>query len=111
MLTGSLPATTNFGTWVETVEFLDTEDNEPIDFSICEDIVLVLYDQWSGSAALTLSKGAGTITTPAPGIIQWRAEAGNMGGFNTGTYQVQLTAFEDDDAVPLMMSSVTIVGL
>lgn len=111
MITGSLPPTSNFGTWVETVEYLDREDNEPIDFSTCEDIILVLYDQWSGAPALTLSKRRGEVTTPAPGIIQWRAEVGNMSGFNTGTYQVQLTAFEDDDAVPLMMSSVTIVGL
>ena len=110
MITGALPAASNFGTWIESVEVLDAEDNQPIDFSIYDDIVLEIIHGFTGSPVMSLSKICGNITTPAPGIIEWRAEGGAMSTVGEGTYKVNIYVKDNGSVLPVLLSSISIVG-
>ena len=112
MFVHALPPTTNFGVWEVTMEFTDTEDIEPIDFSIYPNIRLEVLDPFSGAIAMALTKTRGQITTPAPGIIEWRATAGHMSGLHDGKYKVRLMVRPNgaNEERVLMDSSISIVG-
>lgn len=109
MYTGSLPAATTFSTWVENIEVLDADDT-PIDFSVVDEITVQVYDLNTGSVLLELTRNNGDITTPADGIVQWRAEAEDMGGFDRLTYGLRLIIEQDDDTIALTLGTVPIVG-
>jgi len=111
MIIDTLRPTTNYGAWDVTVEFTDMEDNSPIDFSAYPNIVLEVFDAFSDSLMMTLSRTNG-VTTPAPGIIEWHASRGQMNGLRPGTYRVRMAAWQtdQDDAIPLIDSSISVVG-
>ena len=87
------------------------EDNEPIDFEPYTNILVEIEDPFSRSIVLTMDRTHG-VTTPAPGIIIWTANRGEMGGLREGTYHVRMSAWIDDqnETLPLMDSSVSIIG-
>lgn len=113
--TGSLPPTSIYGTWVENVEVWDIVTDMPFELDGMEEITLLL--RWpqmgpvqTGLAELSLKKTQGQITTPATGVIQWRAEVGAMSTLTCGLYEVILLLFDGTDTVPLMIGTVSIVG-
>ena len=113
MITDPLRPAPNFGTWEVICEYNDAEDNQMIDFTPYQNILVEIEDPFSKAVCMTLSKTRGEVTTPAPGIIMWKVLAGKMSGFVNGTYHVRMSAWKDedpDDILALMDSSVSIVG-
>lgn len=112
MIYDPLPPTTNWGVWEVLVEFLDEEDNTPIDFEPYDNIRLEVIDPWSQAVVMVLSRDSGIIATPSPGFIEWRVGKGTMTGFHAGTYKVRLSVWDtdEDDAIPLMDTTVPIIG-
>lgn len=107
--------TSTHGTWTESVEVIDITDNSPMDWGSIIEVILYLRWQQSGSASLgynemRLKYTNGDITLPAPGIIEWRAEASRMGTMVPGLYEMILTLQDSTDTVPLILGSVSIVG-
>jgi hypothetical protein len=111
MIRDPLRPAPNFGVWEVICEYTDMEDNEPIDFTPYTHIQVEIEDPFSGQVVMTRDRNNG-VTTPAPGIIIWTANRGEMGGLRRGTYHVRMLAWIDDqnEALPLMDSSVSIVG-
>jgi hypothetical protein len=111
MIVDPLPPTTNFGIWNEAVEFVDTEDNEPIDFSFYPDIRLEVFDPSSMSVVMTLTRASGQLTTPVPGIIEWYVDLRHVSGLRPGNYRANLTVRVDgpSDVWPLMRSFLPVV--
>lgn len=112
IITDALPATPSYGSWIEAVEFSDTEDNSLIDFSVAEEIKMQVIDPFTGIVILTISKSTGEITTPSDGIIEWNVGYTRMRSFRCGTYEVIMNATMDsaaDYVIALMKSSVSIV--
>jgi hypothetical protein len=113
---GSLPPTSIHGTWVESLEVRSVDDDKLYDFSGLTEVRLVLCSQAdapyssSGFGELVLTKTNGDITLPAPGIIQWRAEAGTMSRLYPGLYQVIMQLEDGTDTVPLILGEISIVG-
>jgi hypothetical protein len=112
---GSLPSTSIHGTWVENLEVRSTEDDSLYDFSGLTEVKIVLRCQdarysVSGYGDLTLTKTNGNVTLPAPGIIQWRAEAGTMSRLYPGLYEVMVQLEDGTDTVPLVLGEISIVG-
>ena len=112
MIRDPLRPAPNFGAWEVICEYNDIETNEMIDFSGYPNIQVEVEDPFCQAVVMTLTKTQGDITTPAPGIIIWRAGHGRMSGFRAGTYPVRMYAWIDDldDQLALMDSSVSIVG-
>jgi hypothetical protein len=112
---GSLPVTSVYGTWVESLEVRSVDDDTLYDFSGLTEIRITLRCQddrgWSSfGGSLTLTKSGGDVTLPAPGIIQWRAEQGAMGRLYPGLYQVVMQLEDGTDTVPLIIGEISIVG-
>lgn len=108
-LAGFLPPTTNFGTWTENIEIVDVTDGSLVDLSDVDEITLILRDPYTKSDELTLTMTNGDITVPQTGIIQWRAEAEAMGALDSGTYTVVLIVEDEDDTIPLILGSISIL--
>lgn len=111
MYTGSLPATSIHGTWLENIELLSILDDTPIDLASITEIVLQLIDPLTRSVELTLKMSSGEITIPVvdQGIIQWRAERGLMGTLRPKTYDALLVLKDATDEVPLILGPISIV--
>lgn len=112
MIRDPLRPAPNFGTWEVICEYNDIETNEMIDFSGYPNIQVEVEDPFSRAVVMVLTKSRGDVTTPAPGIIVWRAPHGRMSGLRFGTYHVRMSAWQNDpnERLALMDSSVSIVG-
>jgi len=112
MIRDPLRPAPNFGVWEVICEYNDVEDNSMIDFSTYPNILVEIEDPFTRAIVMSLNKTRGDVTTPAPGIIIWRAGHGRMSGLRWGTYHVRMSAWQDDpdDRLPLMDSSVSIIG-
>lgn len=107
MITGSLPPATIWGTWSENIEIWSVDDDTLMDLSGLTEVKLILRcDDFN---ELNLSMSNGDITLPAPGIIQWRAEASMMRTLRTRTYEVIMLLEDGTDTVPLILGSISIV--
>lgn len=107
---GSLPATTVYSTWAENIEVFSVDDDTLYDFSGVTEIIVKLRDPYTKFDELTLTKTGGAVTLPAPGIIQWRAEAGTMGALVPKTYEGIILIKDDTDTVALMLGPVSVIG-
>ena len=112
MIRDPLRPAPNFGVWEVICEYNDVETNEMIDFAEYPNIQVEIEDPYSRAVVMVLTKTRGDVTTPAPGIIIWRVGHGRMTGLRFGTYHVRMAAWKDDpdDRLPLMDSSVSVVG-
>jgi hypothetical protein len=113
--TGTLPTASIYGTWIENVEVWDIVTDMPFELDGMQEITLLL--RWpqmgpvqTGLAELALKKSQGQITTPALGVIEWRAELGAMSTLTCGLYEVILLLYDGDVTAPLMIGTVSIVG-
>jgi hypothetical protein len=112
---GSLPPVSIHGTWVESLEVRSIDDDSLYDFSGLTEVRLTLRCSghgpiYGGYGDLTLTKSGGNILLPAPGIIQWRAEAGTMSRLYPGLYEVVLQLEDGTDTVPLILGEISVVG-
>lgn len=110
MLIGALPAASNRATWVENFEFVDATDDSPIDFSVCDEIVITIRDPYLSDNLITLKKSTGQVTTPNQGVISVRAEAGTMGGLDPKTYEVALETHTGGDVDQLILGTLPVLG-
>jgi hypothetical protein len=110
MIIDTLRPTVNYAAWEVTTEYTDMEDNSPIDFADWPNIRVELFDT-ANYIVMSLSRTNG-VTTPVPGFIQWNVGRGRMLGLYPGTYRVKMYAWQTDldDALPLMDSSVSVLG-
>jgi hypothetical protein len=106
---GSLPATSIYSTWAENVEVFSADDNTLYDFSGITEIKLKLQDPLTRFDELTITMTGGGITLPAPGIIQWRVEAGAMGTIRPKTYKAILLLQDATDTVALILGPVSVI--
>lgn len=107
-LVGSLPPADIYSTWSENIEVLGADDDEPIDFTSVTEATLRLLDWPSGFAEMTLTFTNGDIVFPAPGIIQWRAEATAMGTLFPKLYKAVMTLVADGDTITLVLGTISI---
>jgi len=116
MILGSLPTATIYGTWTENIEVTSVDDDTLYDLSSVTEISLRLFSSYSrgggpgGFAELSITMTQGAITLPAPGIIQWRVEAGAMGAMRPGLYEAVMLLEDSTDKVPLFLGPISIVG-
>lgn len=110
MASGSLPTASTYGTWVEQVELRSIDDDTLWDTSMFTEIQVKLRDPRTGNDELVLRLSNGSVTLPAPGIVQWRAEAGTMGSLPAKTYEGIILLQDATDTVPFYMGPISIVG-
>jgi hypothetical protein len=112
MLTSPLPPTSNFGTWIESLELTSVDDNSYIDLSTATEVTLSLTPATTLQHLdeLTLKFSTGEITLPAPGVIQWRVEEPRMAALNIGPYKVKLSIEINGDVMGLILGTVDILG-
>jgi hypothetical protein len=91
------------------VEILSVDDEGFVDLSAATEIKLSLLNQQTKYEDLRLTMTAGDITTPSPGIIQWRAEAGVMGTVFPRNYTAVLTIDINGDTVLLILGLVSVM--
>jgi hypothetical protein len=58
---------------------------------------------------MILKMSHGEITLPAPGIIQWRVEKGQMSTLSAKTYKAILLLEDATDTVMLMLGPVSVI--
>ena len=109
MITGTIPAASVYATWLETMEIRDIDDNSLWDLSSVVEIKLVLRDPHGCFEGLTLTKSKGQITIPTAGIIQWRAEAGQMGTLTPRLYEMILLMQDTTDTTTLILGTVSVI--
>lgn len=109
MYAGSLPPASIHGTWSENVEIWSVDDDTLMDLSSVTEITLKLRDIYTKFDELTLTMSNGDIVSPSTGIIQWRAEVGAMGTLNSKLYEVILLLEDEDDTVPVILGTISIV--
>lgn len=109
MYAGPLPPASIHGTWSENVEIWSIDDDTLMDLSGVTEITLKLRDPMTRYDELVLTMTDGDITLPSTGIIQWRAEVDQMGTLNTKAYEVILILEDEDDTVPVILGSISIV--
>jgi len=109
MYTGSIPTATLLGTWVDNVEIWSIDDDTLYDLSVLTEVTLRLRDPSTKSDVMVLKMSAGQISIPSDGIIQWRAEVGQMGTLTAGIYEIVLLLEDATDTVPLIVGPVSIV--
>ena len=114
MISGSLPTTSTYGTWLENIELRSIEDDSLWDTSMFTEVQVKLRDPRTGFDELTLKLSDGSVTLPSPGIIQWRAEATAMGMLAPKTYEGIILLMGSDgtftDTVPLFIGPITVIG-
>lgn len=109
MQTGTLSPASNCATWSESYELSDAETGDLIDLSEVDEITLVVRDQDSKSAVLTLTLTGGDITIVDTGVFQWRAEDTSMESLCAKSYFVGATIEQDDDTVQLFIGFLPVI--
>lgn len=110
--TGSLPSASIHGTWIEQVQVWDIDTDTPFDLTDVDEITVALrtMDQGHGEfTEMSLTLTNGDIEMPDTGIIQWRAEVDAMRTLDSKLYEVLLILEDDDDVVPLIIGTISIV--
>ena len=114
MISGSLPTTSTYGTWLENIELRSIEDDTLWDTSMFTEVQIKLRDQRTGMDELILKLSTGEVTLPSPGIIQWRAEATAMAMLFPKTYECIILLMGSDgtftDTVPIYVGPITVIG-
>ena len=112
MLSGSLPTTSTYGTWLENIELRNIEDDSLWDTSMFTDVQIRLRDPYTGMDELTLkmSDGTGSVTLPSPGIIQWRAEAATMNMLRPKTYEAIILLMNATDTIAFYIGPISVIG-
>jgi len=108
VISGSLPPASLHGTWLENIEIRSIDDDTLYDLSSVTEIRLELRDPAGLSPELTLTKSGGQITIPSQGIIQWRAEVGQMQRLVPKLYDATLILQDSTDTVPLFIGTVSV---
>jgi hypothetical protein len=98
---GPFPPASLLGTWSENVEIWSIDDDTLMDLTGVTEIILKLRDPRTCFDELVLTMSGGNIIVPAPGIIQWRAEVGQMGALEPKVYEVIILLENATDTVPL----------
>lgn len=106
---GPLPMASLHGTWTDNMEVWSVDDDTLYDLSSVTEIILKLRDPRSHFDELILRLSDGSITLPSTGIIQWRAEAGQMGALSPQVYEVIMLLEDATDTIPLIQGSISIV--
>lgn len=109
MYTGTLPATSIWGTWSENIEVWDVDSDDLMDLSEVTEITLNLIDPKTGVPEITATMTEGDIVIPSMGIIQWHISPTVMGFLSTKLYEVVLLLEDGTDTVPLILGRVSIV--
>ena len=109
MLDGSIPPASIYSTWVETVEVWSIDNDTLYDFSGVVDVILRLQDQLSRFEELIITMRGGSITLPAPGIVQWRVEAPAMFALRPKLYKLIMVFQTDTDITSLILGTVSVV--
>jgi len=109
MYVGSLPPASIHGTWLENIEVRSIDDDTYYDFSGLTEITVELVDPVTRFAELTLTMTNGDVILPAPGIIQWKTDPETMGLLATKLYEVLIVLEDEDEVVPFVIGSISIL--
>ena len=98
---------TSSADWAQSVELIDATTNLPLDIPD-EATFKLAVDGPHGSSYLTASTEEGTITRPAPGVVNWHFTPSQMGRLCDGrTFQVGLTMTTTGGTVQLLRGTLS----